>query len=92
MVILPPLDPDLQRLGVALRLVRQGDVTHLVECVGRVRDQLAERDLAALVERMREQVEQLFDLGLKGKLLLVLLFRYAGHRRHPPRDPALRTP
>ena len=45
------------------------DVPHLVERVGGVRDQLADRDLAALVERVRQQVEELLDLGLERELL-----------------------
>ncbi len=79
-----PLDDDLQWPRVAVGLVRQRDVPHLVQRIGGVRDQLAEGDLASLVERMRQQVEQLLDLGLKRKLLLI---RAGCHRQSPIRPP-----
>ena len=60
-----------ERAGVALRLVGQGHVPHLVERVGGVRDQLADRDLPALVKRMRQQVQELLDLGLKRVFLAI---------------------
>ena len=45
-------------------------MTQLVQGVGGVRDQLAQRDLAILIERVRQDVQELFDLSLKGELLL----------------------
>ena len=63
------LDHDLQRARVAPGFVGQRHVAHLVERVGGVGDQLADRDLAALVERVRQQVKELLDLGLEREFL-----------------------
>ena len=45
------------------------DITHLVERIGCVGNQLANRDLTALVEGVREEMEKLLDLGLKREFL-----------------------
>ena len=68
----PPLDRDFKRRLGALRLIGQSDIAHLVERVGGVRDQFSNRDFLTLVQGMREQVEQLLDLGLKAELLRFL--------------------
>jgi hypothetical protein len=75
-IAFPTVDDDLQRAGVALRLVGQGHVPHLVQRVGRVRDQLPNRDLPALIQRMRQEMQKLLDLGLK-RVFLAL-----AHCRH----------
>ncbi len=60
------LQADLERLvaGEKLRL-RQRLEAEPVEGIGRVRDQLAEKDLLVRVQRMDHQVEELLGLGLK---------------------------
>ena len=78
--VVPTLQDDFQRRVVAERFIRERHIAHLVERVGGVGDQLADGDLLALIERVRQQVKKLFNLGLKGKLLRL------GHRIHhqPP--------
>ena len=49
-----------QKLGLAQRLVAE-----LVAGVGRVADQLAQEDLALLVERVDDQIEHTADIGLE---------------------------
>ena len=49
-----------QQLGLAQRLVAE-----LVARVGRVADQLAQEDLALLVERVDDQIEHTADIGLE---------------------------
>ena len=72
--ILVRLQRDLQRRVVPILLLGQLNVPHLVEGIGGVRDQLAQRDLAILIERVRQDMQELLDLGLKRELLL-----YVGH-------------
>src|SRR5208283_4827832 len=75
------VDRDLQRAAVALFLIGQGHVAHLIQRIGGVGDELANRDLAALVEGMGKQVKKLLDLGLKREFLLL---RRGCHRRSSP--------
>ena len=60
---------DFERPVVAVLLFGQLDVPHLVQRVGRVRDQFPQRDLAALIERVRQQMQELLDFGLKREFL-----------------------
>ena len=60
------LDADLQRLVAGQQLgAGQRLEAEPVEGVGRVRDQLAEKDLFVRVQRMDHQVEELPGFGLK---------------------------
>src|SRR5262249_7613057 len=61
---------DLEGRAVAVDFFGELNVPELIERVGGVRDQLAERDLAVLVQRVRQDVQQLLDLGLKREFLL----------------------
>ena len=59
-------DADLELGVVAQQLgLAQGLVAELVARVGRVADQLAQEDLALLVERVDDQIEHTADIGLE---------------------------
>ena len=72
----PAFDGDLQRSTVSRRFLGHRDEPHLVEGVGGVRDQLADRDVAALIKRVREQLQELLDLGLEAELFASRLGRH----------------
>ena len=57
------LDPGRRELGLGHRAKAQ-----LVERVGRVREQLAQEDLAVRVERLDDEPQHLLDLGLEAVL------------------------
>ena len=60
-------DADGERAAVAQQLgLGDGLVAQLVAGIGRVRDQLAQEDVALRVDRMHHQVQQLGHLGLEG--------------------------
>ena len=60
-------DVDLQRqLGIVDVLFRALEVAEFLHRVRRVRDQLAQENLAVGVEGMDDQIEQLLDLRLEG--------------------------
>jgi hypothetical protein len=46
-------------------------MAELVERIGGVRYQLAQGNFRILIQRMRQNMEELFDLGLKRKFLLI---------------------
>ena len=73
------LQHDLQRRVVRNLAVRQREMPKLVERIRSIRDQLANRNLAILIQRVRQQVQQLFDLSLKREFLR----SGSGHVRHP---------
>jgi hypothetical protein len=73
---LAALDDNLERRVVAIRLLGQRDVPHLVERIRRIGDQLANSDLGALIQGVREQVQKLLDLGLECEFLAVGLGRH----------------
>ena len=75
----------LVQLGLVDRLEAQ-----LVAGVRRVRDQLAQEDLLVRVQRVGDEVQDLLDLGLEGKGLLVhrrlvRFVEWAGRRLARPR-------
>jgi hypothetical protein len=57
------------RLRLELALVLEALVADLVECVRRIRDQLAQEHLLVAVEGVDDEREELVDLSLEGKCL-----------------------
>ena len=64
------VDAD-RELGIVLeqRLIVERLEAQLVAGVGRVRDQLAQEDLAVRIQRVDHQVQELLDLGLEAQRL-----------------------
>ena len=59
-------DADLQLgLGIEDILLRELREAHLLHRVGRVGDELTQEDLAVGVERVDDDIEDLFDFGLE---------------------------
>ncbi len=69
---------DFQRGVIAVFFVGQLQIPHLVQGIRGVGDQFADRDLFVLIQRMRQQMQQLLNFGLKRELLLVVGFRHVG--------------
>ncbi len=61
---------DFQGRLIAKLLIGQLQIPHFVEGIGSIRDQLANRDLFILIQRMRQQMQQLLDLGLKRRIVV----------------------
>ena len=67
---LPSLDSHFQRsVCIVQRLPLHLGETHLLECVGGIRDEFSEKDVLRGVNRVNEYVEELLDLRLKGVTL-----------------------
>ena len=63
------LDRDFQRLVGFDLAVDQRQVPKLVERIRGVRHEFADRDLAVLIQRVRQQVQQLLNFRLKREFL-----------------------
>ena len=75
-LILVGNERNFQRGLVAVLLVGEFEIPHLVQGIGSIRDQFADRDLFVLIQRMRQQMQQLLDFGLKRELLFFVGFRH----------------
>ena len=60
---------DFQRGIIPILLVAQLNMPKLIQRIGSVRNQLSQGNLAVLIQRMRENMKKLLDLGLKREFL-----------------------